>query len=96
MPPADKEKFFKNFGVDLDYLCSRDYTKAHLKAALEEVEKSHDCLMYDIEGVFLDLGITARGSGKPVTCQAAQASIVQPSEKPTIIIEELEETHVSS
>jgi hypothetical protein len=94
MSPADKERFLENFHVHPDYLYSRDYSKAHLRAALEEVEKVHDGLMYDIEGVFMDLGMTARRLEQPATSKAAQAASVKPHEKSTIVIKELEEMHI--
>ena len=66
LPLAEKEKLFRGFGMHEESLTYPNYTKAHIKAALDELEQVHKGLVYGLEGVFLDLGIAPEEIRKPI------------------------------
>ena len=66
VPQVEKELLLRGFGVQEEYFTCPDYTKAHIKAALDEVEQVHKGLVYGVEGLFLDLGINPGLIRKPI------------------------------
>ncbi|KAF2797871.1 hypothetical protein K505DRAFT_372121 [Melanomma pulvis-pyrius CBS 109.77] len=67
MAPSEKENLLGQFGVDPEYFAEKNYTKAHLSAALDELERVHGEHLDDINGLFLDLKIEEKAGSRKLT-----------------------------
>lgn len=67
MAPTQKENLLGQFGVDPEYFAEKNYTKAHLSAALDELERVHGEHLGDINGLFLDLRIEEKAGSRKQT-----------------------------